>query len=39
MMKIEDVMNEDVILVKENEQVSHARNLMLKHGYSFLVNH
>ena len=34
MMKIEDVMNEDVVLVKENEQVSHARNLMLKHGYS-----
>lgn len=33
-MKIEDVMNEDVILVEENEQVSHARNLMLKHGYS-----
>lgn len=34
MMKIEDVMNEEVILVEENEQVSHARNLMLKHGYS-----
>ncbi|OPX58722.1 MAG: Inosine-5'-monophosphate dehydrogenase [Methanobacterium sp. PtaB.Bin024] len=34
MMKIEDVMNENVILVEENEQVSHARNLMLKHGYS-----
>jgi len=33
-MKIEDVMNEDVILAEENEQVSHARNLMLKHGYS-----
>lgn len=33
-MKIEDVMNEEVILVEENEQVSHARNLMLKHGYS-----
>ena len=34
MMKIEDVMNEEVILAEENEQVSHARNLMLKHGYS-----
>jgi CBS domain-containing protein len=34
MMKIEDVMNEEVILAGENEQVSHARNLMLKHGYS-----
>ena len=33
-MKIEDVMNEEVILVEENEQVSHARNLLLKHGYS-----
>jgi len=34
MMKVEDVMNEEVILAGENEQVSHARNLMLKHGYS-----
>lgn len=33
-MKIEDVMNEEVILAEENEQVSHARNLMIKHGYS-----
>ena len=33
-MKIEDVMNEEVILAEENEQISHARNLMLKHGYS-----
>ncbi len=33
-MKIEDVMNEEVILAEENDQVSHARNLMLKHGYS-----
>ncbi len=33
-MKIEDVMNGEVILAEENEQVSHARNLMLKHGYS-----
>jgi len=33
-MKIEDVMNEEVILAEENEQVSHARNLMLKYGYS-----
>ena len=27
-------MNEEVILAEENDQVSHARNLMLKHGYS-----
>ncbi len=33
-MKIEDVMNEEVIVAEENEQVSHARNLMLKYGYS-----
>ncbi|MCC7551955.1 MAG: CBS domain-containing protein [Methanobacterium sp.] len=33
-MKVEDVMNEEVVLAGENEQVSHARNLMLKHGYS-----
>jgi len=33
-MKIEDVMNEEVILAEENEQVSHARNLMIKYGYS-----
>jgi len=33
-MKVEDVMNEEVILAGENEHVSHARNLMLKHGYS-----
>jgi CBS domain-containing protein len=34
MMKIEDVMNEEVIVAEENEQVSHARNLMIKYGYS-----
>jgi len=33
-MKIEDVMNEEVIVAEENEQVSHARNLMIKYGYS-----
>ncbi|MGI6464210.1 CBS domain-containing protein [uncultured Methanobacterium sp.] len=34
MMKVEDVMNEEIIVAEENEQVSHARNLMLKYGYS-----
>lgn len=34
MMKVEEVMNEDVILMQENEQVGHARNLMLKNGIS-----
>lgn len=33
-MKVEDVMNEEIIVAEENEQVSHARNLMLKYGYS-----
>ena len=27
-------MNEEVIVAEENEQVSHARNLMIKYGYS-----
>jgi len=34
MIKVQDVMNEEIITIKENEQVSHARNLMLKYGYS-----
>lgn len=33
-MKVEDVMNDEVIVMQENEQVSRARNLMLKHGLS-----
>jgi CBS domain-containing protein len=36
-MKVEDVMNDEVIVMQENEQVSHARNLMLKHGLSRVV--
>jgi CBS domain-containing protein len=34
MIKVEDVMNEEIITIEDNEQVSHARNLMLKYGYS-----
>ncbi len=37
MIKIKDVMNEEVIVMQDNEQVSHARNLMLKHGFSRIV--
>jgi len=37
MIKIKDVMNEEVIVMQDNEQVSHARNLMLKHGFSRVV--
>ncbi len=36
-MKAEDVMNDEVIVMRENEQVGHARNLMLKHGFSRVV--
>jgi CBS domain-containing protein len=36
-MKVEDVMNDEVIVMRENEQVGHARNLMLKHGFSRVV--
>jgi len=36
-MKIEDIMNDEVIVMQENEQVGHARNLMLKHGFSRVV--
>lgn len=36
-MKVEDIMNDEVIVMRENEQVSHARNLMLKHGLSRVV--
>ncbi|HMK53807.1 MAG TPA: CBS domain-containing protein [Methanobacteriaceae archaeon] len=37
MIKIKDVMNQEVIVMQDNEQVSHARNLMLKHGFSRIV--
>ena len=33
MMRKSSVMNEDSVS-QENEQVSHTRNLMLKHSYS-----
>jgi len=36
-MKVEDVMNEEVFLIHENEQVNHARNLMLKHGINKII--
>jgi len=41
MIKVEDVMNEEIITIEDNEQVSHARNLMLKYGYRHIlvVNH
>jgi CBS domain-containing protein len=37
MMEIKDVMNPEVFVVQENEQVGHARNLMLSHGISRIV--
>lgn len=37
MMKVKDIMDEEVFLIQENEQVNHARNLMLKHGLSRVI--
>jgi CBS domain-containing protein len=37
MMEIKEVMNPEVFVVQENEQVGHARNLMLSHGISRIV--
>jgi CBS domain-containing protein len=37
MMEIKEVMNPEVFVVQENEQVGHARNLMLSHGISKVV--
>jgi CBS domain-containing protein len=37
MMEIKEVMNPEVFVVQENEQVGHARNLMLTHGISRIV--
>ena len=37
MMEIKEVMNPEVFVVQENEQVGHARNLMLSHGISKLI--
>lgn len=36
-MNVEDIMNDELIVMQENEQVSHARNLMLKHGLSRVI--
>lgn len=36
-MQVQEVMNEDVIVMQDNEQVGHARNLMLNHGFSRIV--
>ncbi len=37
MIEIKEVMNPEVFVVQENEQVGHARNLMLSHGISRVV--
>ena len=36
-MKVNEIMNDEVFVIGENEQVSHARNLMLKHGLSRVI--
>jgi CBS domain-containing protein len=37
MIEIKEIMNPEVFVVQENEQVGHARNLMLSHGISRVV--
>ena len=37
MISIKEIMNPQVFVVQENEQVGHARNLMLSHGISRVV--
>jgi len=36
-MKVEDVMTTNVVVMPDTQQVSYARNLMLKHGISHIV--
>jgi CBS domain-containing protein len=36
-MKVNDVMTEEVFVIKESEQIGYARNLMLKHGFSRII--
>ncbi len=36
-MEIREIMNPEVFVVQENDQVAHARNMMLKHGISRVV--
>ncbi|MEN4007327.1 MAG: CBS domain-containing protein [Methanobacteriaceae archaeon] len=36
-IKVKDVMSNEVIVIGQNEHVSHARNLMLKHGLSRVI--
>jgi CBS domain-containing protein len=37
MIEIREIMNPEVYVIQENEQVAHARNLMLAHGISKVV--
>lgn len=36
-MLVKDVMNDEVFLIRETEQVAHARKIMLKHGVSRVI--
>lgn len=36
-MKVEEVMNDEVVVMQESEPVEYARKLMLKHGFSRIV--
>lgn len=36
-MKIKDIMSEDVVVIRDTEQIAYARNLMLKNGLSRII--
>ncbi len=36
-MKVSEVMNDEVFLIRDTEQVAHARKIMLKHGVSRVI--
>jgi len=37
MMKVSDVMSDEVVVIQDNEQIGHVKNLILKHGFSRIV--
>ncbi|MBM4241293.1 MAG: CBS domain-containing protein [Euryarchaeota archaeon] len=36
-MKVSDVMSDEVVVIQDNEQIGHVKNLILKHGFSRIV--
>lgn len=37
MMKVSDVMSDEVVVIQDNEQIGHVKNLILKHGFSRII--